>query len=115
VLVAPGLAVTPAVACPGGFSCLYQNSGRTGFVVAVQSGIGIGNLTGVPCAACTNGIHGNNGTFNDQMTSWENETGRQYCWWFNAGPAGEVHTMPSGVIVNVLARENDQASAFGPC
>ena len=25
------------------------------------------------------------------------------------------HTMPNGQIINVLARENDRASAVGPC
>jgi hypothetical protein len=72
-------------------------------------------LNGIPCSACTNGIHGNNGTFNDQMSSWQNASGRRYCWWFDDGPSGEVHTMPTGQIINVLARENDRASAFGPC
>jgi hypothetical protein len=103
------------LACPAGFACLYQNTNRGPFRVAVQSGIGIGNLKGVRCSTCTNGTHGNDGTFNDQMSSWENRSGRRYCWWFHAGPSGEVHTMSNGLIVNVLSRENDQASAFGPC
>ena len=112
VLFAPD--AEPNAACPSGFACLYQNINRGGFRVAVQSGIGLTNLN-IRCSTCTNGIHGNNGTFNDQMSSWENKSGRRYCWWFNAGPSGEVHTMSSGSTVNVLARENDQASAFGPC
>lgn len=110
-------------ACPGGFVCLYQNSDRGGAFIAVPAGGFVNNFrTDTACPGCTNGIHGNDGTFNDQMSSWENRTGRRYCWYFNAGPegvlpagTGEVHTMGTGVIQNVLARENDQASALGPC
>ena len=95
--------------CPSGFACLYQNSNRGGFGVGISAGCGISNLSSVGCPSCTRG------NFNDQMSSWQNVSGQRYCWWFDAGPSGEVHTMGNGVTQNVLARENDQASAFGPC
>lgn len=108
--------VAAAFACPRGFACLYQNANLRGSAVAVQSGIGIRNLRGIRCRGCTNGIHGNDGTFNDQMTSWENLSGRKYCWFFDAGPSGERHVMRNNFVIRqVLARENDRASAFGPC
>jgi len=86
-----------------------------GLRVRPPSGFGNRNLLSIRCVSCRNGIHGNNGTFNDQMSSWENRSGRRYCWYFNVGPAGERHTMPNGQVINVLPRENDRASAFGPC
>jgi hypothetical protein len=113
--IAVSSGIVPAVACPSGFACLYQNGSEGGSAVRVQNGIGIGNLKGIACGSCTNGTHGNDGTFNDQMTSWVNVSGRQYCWWFNAGNSGEVHVMLNGIKVNVATRENDQASSFGPC
>jgi Peptidase inhibitor family I36 len=101
--------------CPTGFACLFQNSNRGGFGYGLRSGVGNRNLLSVSCSSCTNGIHGNNGTFNDQMSSWENRSGRRYCWYFDVGPSGETHPMANGQLINVLARENDRASAFGPC
>lgn len=107
---------TTVLACPTGYACLFQNGNFRGEAVAVQSGIGIRNLRGIPCPGCTNGTHGNDATFNDQMTSWKNLTRRQYCWWFDAGPSGERHVMRANwQVAQVLARENDRASAFGPC
>jgi len=108
-------AVANATSCPAGYVCLFQNSNRGGYGYGVRSGYGTRNLLSVRCPSCTNGIHGNDGTFNDQMTSWENRSGRRYCWWFDVGPGGERHPMNNGLRVNVLARENDQASALGPC
>lgn len=100
-----GAVIVPAVggaACPSGFACVYQNANRTGASFGVPNGFGA-NLTGVSCSSCTNGTHGNDGTFNDQMTSWENESGREYCWWFNVNESGSVRTMSNGFIVNVLS------------
>jgi len=108
-------AVPRAPACPTGFACLFQNSNRGGFGYGLRSGFGNRNLLSVRCGSCTNGIHGNNGTFNDQMSSWENRSGRRYCWYFDVGPSGETHPMANGQLINVLPRENDRASAFGPC
>ncbi len=101
--------------CPAGWACLYQNNHRSGVRLRIPSGVSIPNLRELRCRTCTNGRPDSKGTFNDQMTSWENQSGRQYCWWFHAGYSGESHKMPSGYIVNVLPRENDQASSIGPC
>ncbi|HEX8112754.1 MAG TPA: peptidase inhibitor family I36 protein [Kofleriaceae bacterium] len=102
-------------ACPRGFACLYQNSNRKGLGVGISAGCGSSDLRAVRCPSCTNGIHGNNGTFNDQMSSWHNASGRRYCWYFDINFRGERHTMGNGVIQNVLPRENDRASSFKPC
>lgn len=105
-----------AFACPLGFACLYQNANLGGFSVAVRGGIAIRNLRAIRYPTCFNGTHGNDGTFNNQMTSWENSTRRQYCWWFDTVPGGERHVMRPGFVNRqVLPRENDRASAFGPC
>lgn len=102
--------------CPSGFVCLYQNSNHGGAGWGISSGGGFANLKGEPCGQCTNGIHGNDGTFNDQMSSWQNHSGRRYCWYFDASFSGEHHPMVSGAgTQNVFPRENDRASSLRPC
>jgi hypothetical protein len=100
VLVASNV-VPFALICPSGFVCLYQDANLSGNAVAFNGTLGVGSSF--------------LGSFNDKMTSWENISGRQYCWWFDLNFTGEVHTMPSGFQVNVLPRENDKASSVGPC
>jgi len=106
--------VTPAVACPTGLACLYQNSNRGPRLWGTNGQFP--NLLQQACPECTNGTHGNNGTFNDQMSSWENRSGRRYCWYVNANFILPVHTMANGVPPqNVLPSENDTASSMRPC
>jgi hypothetical protein len=114
---APSLVITNPNGgpCPAGFACLYQNANRGGFGVGTSSGTTISNLQSIRCPQCTNGIHGVDGTFNDDMTSWHNSTARRYCWGVNATRTPTSHTMCPGCVVNVLPNENDTASSLGPC
>jgi len=105
--------VTAAVACPSGLACLYQNSNRGPRMWGTNGQFP--NLRLKACPECTNGTHGNDGTFNDQMTSWENRSGKPYCWYVNANFGPPAHTMRNGVIQNVLPAENDTASSMRPC
>lgn len=112
VAIPAGLTIASAT-CPSGAVCVFQDSNRggAGFAISLAAGVGF-NLTSLSCPSCTNGIHGNNGTFNDQMTSWENASSVRYCWAFNVNGGGERHPMNVGVALqNVFSRENDQASS----
>jgi hypothetical protein len=99
--------------CPSGTVCIFQNSKRGGARLSISLAAGVGiNLTSLGCASCTNGIHGNDGSWNDQMSSWENAAGVLYCWAVNINGGGTRHAMRAGVALqNVLPSENDTASS----
>jgi hypothetical protein len=102
-------------ACPSGFLCVYQNGSRNGAAFGILAGDTFSNLKGMSCPQCTNGQYGNDGTFNDQMSSWQNNSGVHYCWYWDSGYHGEVHEMKNGYIVTLPARENDRPSSIRPC
>lgn len=108
------VAVIPdSATCPAGSVCVFQNANRGGIRLSISLGAGQGvNLNALACGSCTNGIHGNDGTWNDQMSSWENAAGVLYCWAVNTNGGGTRHTMGAGVgLQNVTAAENDTASS----
>ncbi len=110
----PAGPVGRSATCPNGTVCLFQdeNRGGAGIAFALPANSFI-NLTDFACPSCNNGLHGNDGTWNDQMTSWENASGVQYCWTFDIDAVGEVHFMSPGVsLQNVFERENDEASGI---
>jgi len=113
--VLPGIRLPTGGACPLNYACLYQNANRRGVGIGALIGFGFSNLHSVSCPTCTNGVHGNDGTFNDQMTSWENQSGTRYCWGVNASTHPTDHIMGDGDVTNVPANENDTASSFFPC
>jgi hypothetical protein len=109
-------AVAAAFSCPSGYVCLFQNKSYGGNVLAIQAGIGVVNLRQLSCPGCQNGKPGSDGTWNDQMTSWQNHSSRHYCWYFNASFGGETHAMKANWNVGeVTAHENDNASSIRPC
>ncbi|MFF3557303.1 peptidase inhibitor family I36 protein [Streptomyces tsukubensis] len=103
---APAKTPSPAAAAPVHFSgsncpsnslCLYRDSNFNGGGIALKRGDGIGYL----------GDYG----FNDQMSSWSNDSGTTCYWWVDAYKGGAIHDMRNGYRVNVLASENDTASS----
>ena len=99
-----------------GFTCLWRDSERSGAIVVVSSGCFVPDLTLAPCRTCTDGLHGNDGAFNDQMSSWRNRSGGQLCWWVDTGRSGTRIVMPDGAIHETTTpANNDQASSFGSC
>ncbi|MFI1829123.1 peptidase inhibitor family I36 protein [Streptomyces sp. NPDC020412] len=83
--------------CPSRSLCLYRDYNFTGGGVAIKAGDYVGFL----------GDYG----FNDQMSSWSNDTGVTCWWWTHAYRGGDSHIMYNGYRVNVLASENDTASS----
>jgi hypothetical protein len=106
--------IPPDASCPNGTLCIFQNIDGRGarLVISLQAGGAI-NLTDWSCESCTNGIHGNDGTWNDQMSSWENASGVRYCWAVDIKGGGARHPMPpGGGLQNVLPSRNDEASSI---
>jgi Peptidase inhibitor family I36 len=93
--------------------CLFRDANGGGFIDEFTASFlitaGIWNLTDDPCPPCRNG------NFNDEMSSWGNDTGGIFCWWVDINGGGAGHTMRSlgATIQNVLPSENDQASSVG--
>ena len=115
----PAAIVGPAAAsqCDPGFACFFQNGGAGGSMIEFNAAaVSLANLTAFLCSGCTNGIHGNDGTWNDQMSSWVNNSSVTYCWWvdINRGGAGHlVRPLGQGYIQNLPGNENDTASSVG--
>ena len=120
-LTVPQVAVTrPAIAsvddCPRGYVCLFRDRDTQGwehFQLSARSSYG--DLRMAPCYICKNG------DWNDDMSSWVNNSGIRYCWYFDSYFRGSGSRGPRpmpyqfGRIVNVTSFENDQASSIGPC
>jgi len=110
VAAADSAAVPDAVGpCLNGDVCLYQNGQQTGAHIEVTAGISIHDLGTVTCPACTNGTGGSNGTFDKQMSSWQNASDMEYCW---IGLGGATHGMKPHTQNTVPAEYNDHASAL---
>lgn len=100
--------------CPAGAACLFQdiNGGGSGIAISLAPGVGL-NLPFIACPGCTNGIHGNDGSWNDQMSSWENASAVQYCWNVDVNGGGVRHPMaPGAPLQNVAPADNDIASSI---
>jgi hypothetical protein len=99
----PAIITIPAgqTHCPSGYACLFRDYEFQG------GGYGIHHSTSVDWLGNLN--------FNDQMSSWANDSGRTFCWYTDAYFQGESHIMRNGYRVNVTPRENDTASSIRPC
>src|SRR3982750_4055947 len=71
--------LTSAGPCPSDMVCLYQNANGGGMMVVVTPGAEIPDFKAIPCPGCLNGVHGNDGTFTKQMSSWDNQSVVPYC------------------------------------
>lgn len=113
VIVTVGLTIAPAVAepsvrpsatffsgsnCPANRLCLYRDSDFKGGGIAFKAGEYLWSL--------------NNVRFNDQMSSWSNDSGVTCHWFSDESAKGASHDMKNGYRVNVLSGENDTASSI---
>ncbi|MGV9315353.1 peptidase inhibitor family I36 protein [Streptomyces sp. NPDC003691] len=83
--------------CPSNSLCLYRDVNFTGGGIAIRPGDAIGFL----------GDYG----FNDQLSSWSNDSGGTCYWWVDANRNGAIHDMRNGYRVNLPGNENDTASS----
>ncbi|QWF77877.1 peptidase inhibitor family I36 protein [Amycolatopsis sp. CA-230715] len=107
--------------CDPGFVCLHQDRDSDGNAYNFREPYtSQSNFATLPCDTCQNSSKHpeSNGTFNDQMSSWRNNSGRRYCWYFDAGHRGENHPMDHfgpTAAVNLTDHESDEASSLQPC
>jgi hypothetical protein len=83
--------------CPADSLCLYKDRDFKGGGVAFKTGAYLPSL--------------NNVQFNDQMSSWSNDSGGTCYWYSDDDGKGAAHDMKNGYRVNVLSSENDTASS----
>ncbi len=101
--------VAQASRCPSNYVCLFRDGGAQGPYFRFQ--IGSADFTTLRCSDCRGG------NFNDDMTSYVNNTNSDFCWYFDANYRGETRVMRQlpGRIINVTASENDKASSLKKC
>lgn len=114
-------AALPAAAlasCPAGSVCLYEHKDFGGTILVIPAGDAYPDLRAFACAGCRSSKHNNNnGTWSDQLSSWVNNTGQVYCWYWNESYVGRDATlMNAGTALGYVGKDpNDQASSIGPC
>ncbi|GAB3885948.1 peptidase inhibitor family I36 protein [Kibdelosporangium lantanae] len=96
--------------------CIYQDANWQGWVLEFDAGGGTGHLGYYGCDCHSTHHPDSDGTWSDQMSSWQNNTNLNYCWSFDSGAQGERHLMARGEAVNaVTAHENDEATSVFTC
>ncbi|MDQ7808662.1 peptidase inhibitor family I36 protein [Amycolatopsis sp. A133] len=104
--------------CPASSVCFYEHQDFGGTVLVIPAGAAYPDLRAFPCAGCRSSKHNNNnGTWSDQLSSWVNNTGQVYCWYWHENYAGRNDTvMNAGTALSYVGKTpNDQASSIGPC
>ncbi|MEV7099598.1 peptidase inhibitor family I36 protein [Amycolatopsis sp. NPDC051045] len=104
--------------CPANSVCLYEHKDFGGTVLVIPAGDASPDLRAFACASCRSSKHNNNnGTWSDQLSSWVNNTGQVYCWYWHENYAGRNDTvMNAGTALSYVGKDpNDQASSIGPC
>jgi hypothetical protein len=114
-------AALPAAAltsCPANSVCLYEHQEFGGTILIIPAGDTYPDLRAFACPGCRSSKHNNNdGTWSDQLSSWVNNTGQVYCWYWNENYAKrEGPLMNAGTALSYVGKNpNDQASSIGPC
>jgi hypothetical protein len=111
----PRWMMTSAGPCPSEMVCLYQNANGGGMMVVVTPGAEIPDFKAIPCPGCLNGVHGNDGTFNKQMSSWDNQSIVPYCYYEKPKYDGAKRAMVKDRLTNAMGDEDDAASSAEPC
>lgn len=109
---APAQATAPdamaAPSCPSGYVCLYEGFNGNGRQVRVPA---LGSDSDFRSGGYVAG-------FNDTMSSWQNNSGYAYCWYFNTNYGHPTRVMlPHGAtrVINLTADEDNKASSITPC
>lgn len=101
--------------CPDGAVCLYQDPDRGGMMIVLTGGARLSDLRTIPCPGCINGTIGNDGTFDKQMSSWDNRSAISNCHYEKPNCGGQRHVMRAHEFHNASPSENDIASSVEPC
>ncbi|MFD5989669.1 peptidase inhibitor family I36 protein [Streptomyces microflavus] len=103
-LISEGLLRLPAQidSCPVGYVCVYRDVGYAGGGYAINSGRALNDFRAID--------------FNDQMSSWANETAGRYCWYPDINYNGTRFAMRATTTSEAVNPENnDTASSLEPC
>jgi hypothetical protein len=97
--------------CPPDYVCMYQHVNRRGVAWGFADGEQETDFRQVPCPSCAS--H----NFNDNASSWHNNSGEQYCWYYAIffSEQNIFHHMGNGDAINMSTSDNDKASSLGPC
>jgi hypothetical protein len=104
--------------CPASSVCLYEHKDFGGKVLVIPAGAAYPDLRAFACQDCRSSKHNNNdGTWSDQLSSWVNNTGQVYCWYWNENYSRRNDPlMNAGTASSYVGKDpNDQASSIGPC
>jgi hypothetical protein len=103
--------------CPMGYVCLFEHSDARGTMfkfTANQNAADLGRYL-CPVTHCWHGAS----NFNDDMSSWVNNSGVKFCWYFDKnyqpyyGSRGPRPMPPEAYrVVNLTSFENDEASSL---
>jgi hypothetical protein len=114
-------AATPAVGiletCPANSFCMYENKDFGGKILVLPAGTAVPDLRVYTCAGCRSSKHNNNnGTWSDQLSSWVNNSGMVYCWYWSENYVTRDFPMNAGTSSLYVGKDpNDQASSIAPC
>ena len=84
--------------CNANTVCLEANANFSGTQYNIPAGRSVPDL----------------GSFDHQMSSYFNNTSRDYCWYASPNYKGAHALMPAGQAANIPKSENDQASSARP-
>jgi Peptidase inhibitor family I36 len=103
--------------CPMGYVCLFEHSDARGTMVKFTANQNASDLSRYLCPV-SHCWHGG-ANFNDDMSSWVNNSGVKFCWYFDKnyqpyyGSRGPRPMPPEAYrVVNLTSFENDQASSL---
>ncbi|MEU5265676.1 peptidase inhibitor family I36 protein [Amycolatopsis sp. NPDC021455] len=114
---APALPASVLETCPASSVCFYEHKDFGGKVLAIPAGAAYPDLRVFSCQDCRSSKHNNNdGTWSDQLSSWVNNTGQVYCWYWHENYAKRGEVMNAGSANTYVGKDpNDQASSIAPC
>jgi hypothetical protein len=110
--VAPRGGASP---CPDGAVCLYQDPGGGGMMVVLSAGTKISDFRTIRCPGCIGETIGTSGTFDKQMSSWENRSVFPDCFYEKPNFEGPQHVVAIGKLHDALPGENNVGSSIEPC
>ncbi|MFI6518064.1 peptidase inhibitor family I36 protein [Spirillospora sp. NPDC050679] len=106
-----GKEAAPPSNCPSGSVCLYAHTDYRGFLAGWRAGTYTASFTTIPCTSAQ-GCYTNN-DFNDEASSWYNNTNMNYCVSADINGGNPDNTMPAHTYGNFTSDWQDRASSIG--
>jgi len=103
------------VPCTEPVMCFWEHANRGGHIFYLRGTDS--TFHNNSCAGCVSSKHpGSNGTWGDQMSSFQNLSGRAYCFYFDREFRGPSILIPANErrVFNLTPRANDEFSSGRP-